>query len=148
MEHAESQKKKSSVTLELFGQGGITTFWNEIESAIMASIPDDPVSLASMTGQLRSGKMGAWGIWKDGKVAAILVTAPVNDGYTGRTACAIQSIHGHLEDVDWTEAARQLENVLRGGGFSKIVAWSDNERVTEICKVLGWPTRTLCWREL
>jgi len=146
----ESQKKSSDdgVRLEIFKQTALTMFWEEIVSAITASIPDDPISLASICGRLRLGDMTAWGIWSGGKVGVIIITAPVSDGFTERTACMIHAIHGHISDDDWVSAARMLEDTLRSAGYSKILAWSQNDRVSELCALLGWPTRAVCWKDL
>lgn len=149
MEQEASQKKKNSVVVEPMDHGAVTVFWSDIEAAVYASMPGaDEVTFANVAGLIRKRVLQPWAIWKDGTVRAILITGPVSDGYSGNRAVMVHAFHGHLDDDEWVESERQLEIILTERKFTKIVSWTDNPRVVELCKLFGWGTRTVCVKEL
>ena len=153
MEHEDSvqkilAKKANDITLEVLGQGLITTLWDDICQCITKSIGDDAVALSRMLSLIRGQVLQVWAVWKDGGVQTLIIVGPVADGFSERKAAMIHAIHGHLSNDDWLIAAKMFEEQLRQSGYSRIVAWTVVPAVEQLCSLLGWTTRTTIEKEL
>ena len=137
------------VTLEPLDHGGMTLHWDEIEVCVRQSVGADEVTVANALGALRRREMLAWAVWHGGKVGAVMLTRPMDDGYSGGRAMLIYGLHGAGVTLPmWKSAARQFENACRKSGIRKVMAHTTSDRVLEIAVELGWNTQTFCWKEL
>lgn len=149
-EHADSPKMNSnSVRLEPLDYGGQTLYWDAIEQCVRESIGADEVSIANALGAIRRKEMVAWAVWRDGRVGAVMVTRPVEDGYSGGAAMLVYGLHGDgVTLAQWIEAGRQFEAHLLRVGIRKLLAYTTSPRVKKIAKALGWNMQTFCWKDL
>ncbi len=149
MEQEAYPKKKSNIVLEPMDQGAITVFWSEIEACVRASIDDDDASVARALMAVRSREMIPLAIWSGDKVAAILISRQMEDGYSGGKAMLIYGLHGDgLSMEGWLEAAKQFENYCRFARCRKILAYVKDDKIAKLATGLGWDTQTICWKEL
>lgn len=132
--------------MELFGQGMLTMFWDDIMDAVRASGYDD-IAIANIAGALRAQRYMAWGLWINGKVQAIAVTSTIISDINGKMSAMIHAFHGHVTQEQWAEAMNQFEGVLKQTGFAAVCAWTTVPRVIELSTALGWKCKTVCIKE-
>ena len=143
----ESLPEKPTVKVELFGQGMLTMFWDDIIEAVRASGYDE-IAIANISGALRAQRYLAWGLWIDGKVQAIAVTGTVISDINGKPSAMIHAFHGHVTSEQWAEAMQQFEAALNQSGYAAVCAWTSVPRVVELSGALGWQHKTVCVKDL
>lgn len=136
------------ISLEPLDYGGQSLHWDAIEQCVRESVGNDDMTVANAMGALRRKDMIAWAVWRDGKVAAIMVTRPVENGYSGGKAMLIYGLRGDLEMDDWHDAATQFESACRAAGATKIVAYLRDDRAARLANALGWTEQRMAWKEL
>ena len=148
MEHAVLNKTSESVSIAPLDQGAITLLWDEISACIRESVGDDPITESNALGALRAREMIAWAVRDSGKVVGILITRPVENGYSGGSAMLIYGVRGTLDLDGWRVASGQFEAACRGAGVRKITAFLQNDRSERLAHALGWQTKMMAWKEL
>lgn len=153
MEPKES--RKNNVLLEPLGQGMLTVQWDEIETAVRASIGDDAATVANAMAAVRSHDLIVWAVWipAEGdpprRMGALLLTKETGDGFSGKRIMCLYAAHGYgLSASQWIETARALEAIARQAGYSRIVALTQNPRISEITYSCGWTNKTITTKEL
>lgn len=150
MEQEQQQTQRPTITLEPLDQGGITLHFDELTTAIRASIPDctERIVANAMTG-VRGKQLLAWAIWVGEMIHGYVLTQPMNAGYSGKQAMLIYALYSNDLTLDqWQEAISQLRDILREVGYIKICAITNNDRVREIVSTCGWKTSTYCELEV
>lgn len=144
------ENKKSTITLELLDQGGITLHYDELLHAIKSSIPYwSMVMLANSVVALREKTLLAWAIWKGEQIQGFVLTQPAVSNYSGSECMVIYAICGQdMEIADWSEAITHLSNIIKPLGYSRLAAITDSPRVLEIINHTGWTIKSFCEKEL
>ncbi len=142
MEHETLQTqatKNRTVRLELFDDGMITLFWDDIMAALQANFDTDTQTIAMMAGQIRKKQLQVVGAWVDGRVGGLVVLRQVVTGIEGKVGLFMDAFYGRgLKDEQWLEAAQQLEDIARAAGFHALCGQSTVPRVAEVAKACGY----------
>ena len=148
VEPAESQSKKSSVSLDPMGQGELTQRWASVEACVRASLPDNdatyPVALAS----LRNGHLVAVSVKYRGTEIAIMVVGPVVNGATQKRGLMIHAMAGKIPPEAWTPLNDEIVKAAVNMGVSCVIAWSGIPTILTACGENGWEIRTVAVKEV
>lgn len=121
--------------------------WPTINSAILFSLP--PLAQAvqwseeKILAAINRGELTLWVYSEGPQILAVLSTTVTGDTITGTRAMLIYSAHsdGGLTTEDWRTIVSTLANAAHVAGFSKLVAYSDVQRVIDIVQELGGNAR-------
>lgn len=144
--------------IELSGplrQNEITMYWGEIEQTIMETISpsvgvvDTQVTVAATQTAIRQDTTWVLAIWKDDRVNGFMLTKPYQER-GGKPSLLLHALwsSGDIQDDEWVEVGRQLEQIAAGTGYSSLIAVTDNPRMRHLADVLGWTQKWTCTKKL
>lgn len=148
--HVESSTPQKTVEVELLDHGGITLHWDELVSAVRASVPGcTERTVANVMLKVRAKRIQAWAVWIGEYVHAVLLTQPTNSNYADNKGLFIIALLGNDMSLDdWKIAIDVFRRHVKSHGIKKIGALTTVPRIVEIVNHSGWKTTTLCELEV
>ncbi|MCK5861986.1 MAG: hypothetical protein KAH38_05845 [Candidatus Hydrogenedentes bacterium] len=138
LEAQEPSDKQQTVTLELFDQGMITLFWDEIMLATNAMAKQDARTIATFAGQLRKHQLIVMGAWVDEKLNGLAFLRPTSGTLFNDQSLSIVGLYGEkMKLTHWRMAMDKLVAFARDSGFKRLVGVSTVPAigaVAAICK--------------
>jgi hypothetical protein len=125
----------------------ITKHWNVIKNSILASLPEnEQVNENLLLKHALTGQLECWFVVRENKgineIIGILTTVINNDLFASSKSMIVYSIYNLKEETAeldiWNEEFERFEKYARSKGCKKIIAYSDNPRIIEVVKKLGW----------
>ncbi len=135
----------------------VTEAWPAISAALTESMPPDEEPSPDMLGnafqELMADTMQAWVITvrRDGKsrVAALATTRWIHSGLSKSRYLGISSLYSYerVPDEVLRTALDRIKRYAKGGGATKVIAYSSGDRVVQMAEATGadasW--RVLTW---
>jgi len=135
----QSVKPQTKVKLEIFDQGMLTLFWDEIMEAAKAMAHHDVKTMALFAGQLRRQKLFVVGAWVGETLRGLAFIRQVTEGLYGMMAMSIDGLYGNgMTSEQWCEAIEMLAKIAKDCGFQKIIGQSDNPAVAAVAEAGGF----------
>ena len=144
--------------IELSGplnQNEITTYWPEIERTIENTLcsslgmVDAQMTVGMTQMAIRKEETMVLAVWKDDLIAGFALVKPHRErGFKPSLLVHALWSAGGIQDDEWVEACRQLEQIALAAGYSRLTAQTENPRIHYICEKLGWKQRWICSKEL
>lgn len=121
----------------------VMQMWPSINSHILFALP--PLSNVGqwteerVLAAINRGELTLWLYSEGPRILAIITTTMTGDTITGERAMLIYSAHsdGGLQLADWQTMVGKLGEAARAGGMSRLVAYSDVDRVINLVQELG-----------
>ena len=120
----------------------VNRYWVIIEKAILESLPpvakEDENLLPNILKNLLSGDMQCWVVAKNRTIYAMLVTTPQFE-IGGTKNLLVYTLYGfdNLNMEIWEEGFLSLKKYAKSIGCKSIVAYSNVERILQVCRLLG-----------
>lgn len=140
----------------------IAGYWDAIKHGIKESFPPDiatdPEALNKILIQLMAGNLQCWFSTgkssPEGKVDTFygfIITKLDEDGLTGAHALVVYALYlyQHAPENAWIEATSKLEEFARHNKCSKIIGYTQNNKLVELSKRFNYSSNwTLLVKEL
>lgn len=123
----------------------VNRYWSVIERAILEALPpvavEDEGLLPNILKNLLSGNMQCWVVTKKKTIYAMLVTTPQFE-IGGTKNLLVYTLYGfdNLDMETWKEGFNSLKKYAKSIGCKSIVAYSNVERIIQVCRLLGGET--------
>lgn len=121
----------------------VSNSWDDIKEAIKEALPpteeSSPETLSRALNLILSDQMHCWGIYENGKLKGLMTTVPVVEGLAGVKKLLIYSLYSYetLSIKSYFAGLAKLREFAKSIGCSGIVAYSRNEVIERIVKILG-----------
>lgn len=117
-------------------------FWEEIQTALAEALPLFQGKEQSVNRILRGLLEGFGKVWvlvKEGQPLAIVITSIYFDGLAGTRQVVIYALKalGFIDLKDYKKGLEQLKEYAKGQGCTRIVAYTDVERIKQVVRWLG-----------
>lgn len=127
----------------------VMQMWQKINSCILFSLP--PLGEASQWAEekilaaINRGELTLWVYCEGPTILAVVSTTLTGDTITGTRAMLIYSAHstGDLGIEDWRAIVDTLAKSAQVAGLSRLVAYSDVQRIIDIVNELGGSTKVV-----
>lgn len=136
-------------------QSEITTYWPEIERTIENALcselgmVDTQITVAMTQTAIRTEETWVLAVWKDDLISGFMLMKPHRErGHKPSLLLHALWSAGGIQDDEWVEVCRQLEQIAMGAGYSRLTAQTANPRMHYLADKLGWKQRWSCSKDL